>query len=77
MWLLKESWFCLFLGRFGVSSPLEGGGCYCLLLGKERMTQVCLSSGELMGGGEKRQGKVVLPAPERVGWLQVLGRLLL
>lgn len=44
----------------------KGGGCACLLLGEERVVQACLSSGAQMGGGgERRQGKVVLPAPER------------
>lgn len=35
------------------------------LLGKERVIQACLSSGEQMGGGERRQRKVLLPVPER------------
>ena len=44
--------------------PWKGGGCAGLLLVKERMGQACLSSGEQMGGGERRQRKGLLPAPE-------------
>lgn len=55
----------------------KGCGCASLLLGQERMVQACLSSGEQMGGGERRQGKALLPAPERWAASRFWGRLLL